>query len=210
MQKRSSFLNVLAPSFLSGFVSVLLSIAVIGVVLTPILFKGSYLEQYGEAVKDNPGDWYATYVQITNELNSSEAIANIAVFCAWAVVGFAMYYLVVSILSLFVNVVSFAHLLGFKNTDKKTLVAEASVHLLIRTLGIIGLALFLIVTLQLLVPAILTIIAAAFSSSLIIGALYILAAGVFIWAILHIIVVFIRIIFLRVRLISWMYDTSDL
>lgn len=209
-EQRSYILRLIAPSYFSGFVSVLLSVSVIAVVLTPFLYKGSYLERYGEVVRLYPGGWGDTYAKIGSQLNTNELVGNIVIFCAWAIVGLAVYSLILAFLSLFINAVTFANLLGFKNTDKKTLIMQTFEKLAVRIFGVVCLALFLVFVFQYLVPLVLTLVAAAFSSPPLIGSLYVLAAGVFLSAALHVVVVLLRTIFLRVRVVSWMYDTSDL
>lgn len=208
--RRSNVLIILAPSFLSGLASVIFSVSVIAAVLTPFLYLGSYLEQYRQAISIYSGNLQETYGRISEQLNSSEVVANIVVFCAWAVVGFAVYYLVLSFLSFFINVVTFTQLLGFKNSDKKSIIIQAFEQLLVRTAGLAALALFLLFAFQVLVPVVPTLLAAALSSPPVLGAVYVLAAAVFLIAGLHVVVVLLRVIFLRIRLIPWMYDTSGL
>ena len=168
----------------------------------PFLYLGEYVEQYRQAIRLYSGTLLQSYERIAGQLNSSELVANLVIFCTWAVVGFAVYYLVLFILSLFIDVMRFAHLLGFKNTDKKTLIVQSFEQLLIRTLGLICLASFLWFALEVIAPVVPTLVAAALSSSPIMGALYLFAAAVFIGMTVHIIVVLLRVIFLRVRLVS--------
>lgn len=199
---RSSSLEVIAPSFMSGMASAIVSISAIGIILMPFLYLGEYVEQYRQAIRLYSGTLLQSYERIAGQLNSSELVANLVIFCTWAVVGFAVYYLVLFILSLFIDVMRFAHLLGFKNTDKKTLIVQSFEQLLIRTLGLICLASFLWFALEVIAPVVPTLVAAALSSSPIMGALYLFAAAVFIGMTVHIIVVLLRVIFLRVRLVS--------
>ncbi len=200
--ERSSSLEILAPSFLSGTVSVIFSVTVISVILMPFLYLGEYIEQYREAIRLYTGSLWQTYERIAHQLNSSELVANIVIFCTWAVIGFAAYYLILLLLSLFIDVMTFAHLLGFKNTDKKTFIAQSFEQLAIRTFGLICLALFVWFAFEILAPVIPTLVAAALSSSPILAALYFLAAAVFLSAAVHVVAVLLRVIFLRVRLIS--------
>lgn len=199
--ERASSLEILAPSFMSGSIAVIFSSTVMAVILIPFVYLGEYLEQYREAIHLYSGTLLETYMRISERLNSSELVANIVVFCGWAVVGFAVYYLVFSLLSLFIDVMTFAQLLGFKNSDKKTLIVQAFEQFAVRTFGIASLALFLWFSFEILAPVVPTLVAAAMSSSPFLGALYILSAAVFLSAALHVVVVLLRVIFLRVRLI---------
>lgn len=210
-ERKPVILKVLAPSFLSGLVSAIFAVSVIAVVLTPFLYEGSgYFAQYGEAIRVYEGTWQEIYSKISSQLNSSELVANVVIFCTWAAVGFAVYFLILSLLSWFIDTVTFANLLGFKNSDKKTIIIQAFEQFALRTFGLICLVLFLVFAFQVLMPAVLVLLAASISSTPVFGALYIIAAVVFLTAAFHVVVVLLRTIFLRVRLISWMYDTSDL
>ena len=201
--ERSTLLDVLAPSFMSGTVSTLVSTTVISIIVTPFLYLGDYVEQYREAVRLYSGTLLRTYMRIAEQLNSSELVANLVIFCTWAVIGFAVYYLVLALLSLFIDVMTFAHLLGFKNTDKKTFIVQSFEQLAIRTFGLVCLALFLWFAFEVLAPVVPTLVAAALSSSPILGALYFLSAAIFVGVAVHVVIVLLRVIFLRVRLISW-------
>lgn len=194
---------------MSGLASLIFSTAIIVAILTPFLEVGTYLEQYRRVITMYSGNLQDTYWRISEQLNSSELVANIVIFCTWAVVGFAVYYLVLALLSVFIDVLTFAHLLGFKNSDKKSIILQACEQLAVRTAGLAALALFMLFAFKVLVPVVPTLLAASLSSPPLWGAVYMLAAGVFLVVGLHIPIVLLRVIFLRVRLISWMYSGSD-
>jgi hypothetical protein len=204
-------LTVLAPSFLSLFVSLIAAVALIAWVLLPFFYRGSYMERYGEVLISARGDRdiFGVYAIISSELNSSDLVGNIAVFCVWAIAGLAIYYLIVSLLSLVMDLVRFAQILGYENSDKKSIVIEAVERLTLRTLGVVGFGMFVAITLQLIVPAILTLVAASFSSLSVMAAVYLIASVVFTMAVLHIVVVLLRVIFLRTRLIFRDYNNVD-
>lgn len=202
-------LKIIAPSFLSGFVSLVSAVGVIAWVLIPFFYVGSYLERYGEVLVKARGGIVDLYAFITNELNSSDLIGNITIFCVWAIVGLAVYYLVVALLSLVIDLIRFADILGYENSDKKSIVTEASERFMLRTVGIVCLGVFAAVVFQLIVPVILTLIAASFSSPPLMAAMYLIASVVFTMAVVHIIVVLLRVIFLRTRLIFRDYDSIN-
>lgn len=202
-------LRIIAPSFLSGLMALLAAAAVIFTVLTPFFYKGSYLEQYGELLQRSKGGPRDIYAFLTRELNSNELVGNIVIFCVWAIVGFALYYLVLSLLSLIVDIVRFANLLGYEKSEKRTIIIEASERLITRIFGVVGLAAFVIVSLEILIPGILTVIAASFSSPLLFSVLYIIASVLFLATIFHVVVVLLRVIFLRTRLIFRIYSSTD-
>jgi hypothetical protein len=203
------FLKILAPSISSGTIAVTLAVSVVVTVLTPYFYKGSYLEQYGEILVKTRGEMNETYAMISRELNSSELVGNIVIFCLWAIMGFAVYYLLLSLLSLVIDVMRFASLLGYGSSNNKSIVMEAGERLALRVLGIVSLGVFLVVVFLVALPAILTLIAASFSSSYVLGAVYLTASVLFLAAIVHIVVVLLRVIFLRTRLIFQPYDSIE-
>jgi hypothetical protein len=209
MSRSARVLKILAPSFSSTTISLLGAVSVVVFVLTPFFYRGSYLEQYGEALVKARGGLNESYTVISQEINSSELVGNIVIFCVWAVVGLAIYYLVLSLLSLVFDVMRFASLLGYGSRDNKSIIMEAGERLALRVLGIVGLGVFTVFALQIAAPAILTLIAASFSSSYVLGALYLIASVLFLTAIVHIVVVLLRVIFLRTRLIFRDYDSVE-
>lgn len=206
---RDRFLYFVAPSFMSGLVTGLIAVIITVTVLTPYLYRGSYLEQYGEVLRRYPGGWTDTFRSISNQLNSNELVANISLFCAWAVVGLAVYYLFLMFLSMMSAVLNFRSLLEIRGANRREIIIGATERLAVRVGGLIGLALFAHVSFAFLVPVILTLIAASFTAPWVWGVLYIGAAVAFLLAALHVAVLLLRLIFLRPRVILWMYQTSD-
>lgn len=205
----AQIMQLLAPSFLSGLIALVGAGLAVATVLTPYMYRGSYMERYAETLRAYDSGWGDTYRQIGDQLNSSEVVANASVFLLWALFGFAFYYLGLSVLSWFINLTTLMRQLGYRHTDKKSLVVLVAERLAVRAAGLLGLALFLGVTFNIFVPAILTVIAAAFSSPWYLGAFYVMAGIVFLAGIIHIVVVLLRIVFLKIRLISWMFEASD-
>ena len=209
MNLLKQFLRLVSPSFLSGTVSLLLAVGIVIAVLSPFLYKGSYLEQYGEAVRSYPGTFMQNYETIATQLNSSETVGNISIFFSWAIVGFTLYYLGLLIISLFINITTFSNILGYKNTDKKSFIRWAFERLAIRVASSFGLIAWASFGFYAVVPVVLTLIAAAYSSSIFMGGVYIIASLVFLAVSFHVSVILLRLVFLRPRIISWMYQPSD-
>lgn len=206
---RDQVLYIISPTFFSGLVASAVSFALVLYVLVPFLYAGSYFEQYINIARNSETSVSSAYSSLSTQLNSSEIVADIVIFSVWAAVGLTIYYTVLALLSLVINLSRLTDLLGYDGDSDKSIAMQFAERLLIRIAGIAGLVIFLWFVLDILAPLCLALIAASFATNIVFGALYIVSATVFLVCSVHVITVLLRIILLRTRLIFSRYSATS-
>lgn len=192
---------LLQPSWLSGLIAGFASLAVVGGMVIVSNYQGSSLQQ--ELFEAKAGQSTASVLgfrTITDNLASNSVVSNLPLFLFWAALGVIVYFFAVSLWEVFGKAEELREELDYVNAPKKHLVRTVILHLLVRLLCLgIWLA-YLQLFLRVILPYVLAaahVAAVNLVSASGIG--YTLLALAMLFVALQAHVVFLRLVWLRLR-----------
>lgn len=191
----------LQPSWLSGLTSLAASIAVAVGTLIFTNYSGSSLRYIVDTQRDKARG-PINYEPLQESFSGSQLISDIPLLIFWMGVGLMAYWFVTSMIKALSSVVELEHEMDYVHVDKHTLIREAFLRLGIRIAVLIVWALYLLLTLHVLLPYVMALALAAKTVSLIAAVLYIMAAILVFTGVLHAHVVLARAFVLRTRVLS--------
>ena len=144
--------KLIQPSQLSMMVCSLTGLVVVGVLLFGLLSKNDIYQQYILSLEESPSGIYGGYEQAKDQINSSKIAADSSVFLVWAIVGMVAYYIVVGLVAVATGVYSFLDHLRYKGINKKSLLHDALLGLLIRIVAAVVLIFLLRLVISEVVP----------------------------------------------------------
>lgn len=189
------------PSWLSSFVVVLASLAVVVWTIVISHYRGSNLRQeLFDARQSGVGISSFDFKNITDNLARNHIISNMPLFLFWAGIGVIVYFFAVSIAGAFGSAVEMERELEYVNAPRQRLIRVAALHTIIRLVMLGGWIVYLQVFLRILLPYSLGAAHVATTSPILSAVVYGALSVVILSASLHIHLIMLRLIFLRTRL----------
>lgn len=195
------FLRLLQPSWYGGLLTLLFSIAVVATLVVPSFYKGSLADIYFETASSQSGI-FTDYDRLSQGIESSNAVGNAAVFVAWALVGLAVYYVVLSLVKAASDSIHFIQLVEYFKVGRRRIVAETLIRLLVRLGAIAGLYIVYKLSIGTLIPYILYFTHKALYVSVLQATLYLVFAFLLLALTVHALIVLVRLLLLRYRIIK--------
>lgn len=191
--------RLLQPSFSSAVLAGMTSLAVVLILLSPSLYRGSDFALYFDSLKNQKNSLAESYEVVSAVVNTSEFAADAAVFFVWMIIGLLAYAIVLSLVKLIISFIRFVREVEYFKADRERIALEALEHLVIRVIAAIGLFGFY----KLLVPYIISYVFIfahrALTGSWLEGMWYVLLMSLVAAACVHIVVILVRMTLLRVR-----------
>lgn len=201
--KYSDSLKIVTPSWVVNIVGVSVGILVTAGIIVQSYYRSSNLsyqvsDVQQRAVIDQQGGLYANITLDSGQAGS--LLDNIPLLLTWAGVGLLVYFLAITVAKLFGEVVTMREELDYVHASRGSLIREAILHMIVRIVAIVGWVLFIQLSIEILVPyAIAAASAAAIGLSFAaVGYVLVAMAMLYLDVLGH--AIFLRLIFLRVRL----------
>lgn len=197
----TAFGELLKPSWLSGLLAVVISLAVVIGAVALLHYNGSdwqqlidHRQQQASAVSTNSGTF-------EDKVNSNAFISSLPLLIFWAGIGMIVYSFIIAITDVFRNVLELKEEMHFVHANRRYLLRQALFHLLLRGIFLLMLVFLVSFTLHTILPY---VIAMAYAGSGGLGWIYnatYLVGGVVIGALtLHLHAVLLRLVVLKPRL----------
>jgi hypothetical protein len=191
----------ITPSWLSGFVACLASLAVVVWTIVISRFRGSNLRQeLFEVHASGAGISSFDFKNVTDNLARNQVISNMPLFLFWAGIGVIVYFFAISIAGAFGKAVNLERELGYVNAPRQRLLRTAALHAILRLVMLGAWIVYLQVFLRILLPYSLGAAHVAATSALLSAVVYAAVSAVILLVSLHMHVVMLRLIFLRTRI----------
>jgi hypothetical protein len=204
-KEQHQILVIFSPSFLSILLSFLVVLAVVGGTIVATVYTTSiapnFIATLNQQASTNKSVAH-TYGTATNFLNGNSAFSDAPLALFWAMVGVGVYATVISMGSLLRSVSETKRETKYKHVDHDAFVRITLVRLLIRLFGIVLAWFVLDGLIKYIFPYTVAAAHVASQGSWVQHISYAIAAALGIMVGLHILVVVIRLIWLRVRLFS--------
>jgi hypothetical protein len=191
---------LITPSWLSGLVSVVTGLAVIGVAALLARFSGSIVEQEVFALHSATAGAAANSRAIATSLSRNRLLDNLPLFAFWAGVGLIVYLFATHIVKAFSRAIELEQEMNYVHTKRQALIRQAMLQALIRLTALLLLIALLLLTFHKVLPSSLQgahALAASFSLPHLAAAL--------VWAVVlaidtSLLTIGLRLLFLRPRL----------
>jgi hypothetical protein len=144
--------QLLAPSSLSLFLSIVLPLLYMVVSVFIFHYSGNYLSQEVFAFHNATAGVDISYQTITTNLSQNRIIGDAPLYIFWGGVGFIVYLFAVRIVSVFSNAVYFEEELTYINSKRRTLIKQAILHVIIRLITLVIWIVLLLLTIHRLLP----------------------------------------------------------
>lgn len=195
---------LLTPSWLSGLVVVIASLAVMVITLVTLNFPGSSLQVLLNDQKSNVQSGLSnTSSTISSNFSSSELISDIPLFILWGCVGLLAYSFATSVVGAFQTAHDFRAELHYTNLNRRQLLIHAWRQLATRIATLVVWFLLIHLTIRIILPY--AVALTQFAGGTVGLANTILNAGVAFVVLtlcLHLHTIVLRLIFLRPRILS--------
>lgn len=191
--------QVLTPSWLSGLVVFVISLAAVGGTIVITNYEVSGLRQEIFEVRNSGAVQGFDYQAITSHLAQNQLISNLPLFLFWAGLGVVVYLLATSLWGSLANAEELREEMEYVNAPRKWILRTLLVHLAVRLVVVLLWAAYLRVFLNVFLPYVLAaahVAATSLSVSSIGYALLALAVG---FVALHAHVTLLRLLLLKVR-----------
>lgn len=191
--------DLLKPSWLSGLVVVVASLAIVFGSVAYLHYSGSSWQlllsnQQQHEVESNS-------VALEQEVTGNVLVSNLPLLVFWAGVGMIVYSFIIALGDIFRNVVELKEEMHYVHANRKSLLGQAILHLVLRAIFLTIWVIYVQYSIHILLPY---VIALAYAGSGDIGLIYnmtYLAGAVVIAAIsLHLHTVLLRLLLLKPRL----------
>jgi hypothetical protein len=149
MELRTTFarvLNLISPSFLSGFVCVLVGLSLTAFVFATTSYHGTQeniqtISINNGEISDNP--LIARYQNFTDSVQDKDLLPNVSFFVFWSALGLAIYYLVAGLITGFQKFHEFKEELSYVHINNRKLITEAVLSIFVRFIAAVILVIFL-------------------------------------------------------------------
>lgn len=196
-----AFLRILQPSWYGGLFTVLFGIVTVAAFFIPLFYEGSGADRYFDSAKLQNTELYYDFNRLSVAVESSDFAGDVAVFVFWALVGLALYYILLSVVGVASNTIRFIQLVEYFKADRKRLEAEALVRLLLRLTAIFGLYLAYDLFISTALPYLIYVTHKALLVTPLLGFLYLLSACLIWILIVHGLVILVRLMLLKYRIL---------
>lgn len=194
-----AYLRILQPSFSSGMLTVLVTLATILILLSPSLYSGSEFARYFDSASITNSSGYEKYQAVSQTVNTSEFAADASVFAVWMVIGLFAYSIASSVAKLVGGFRRFITEVEHFKADRERIAREALVHLVVRVAAIITLYVLYSLFVAYGLAYLFLFAQAALTGSLLVGVWNVLLITLLTAFTVHFSVVLLRITLLRVR-----------
>ena len=198
MENTKKLIEIFKPSQLEILLGVSIGLIAVGGLIYTIFFSSPEVSLYFDYQAENPSGAYATYQQANESVNSSEFAADASVFTFWSSIGLLSYAIVLGIGKMIQNFKQFESDITNRYIDKRAVLRDALLRILVRLIGVVGLYYSLITITSALVPFLLISVQRA-KDELLHVALYIMLAFIVTNLAVYILAIFMRFITLRTR-----------
>ena len=190
---------LLQPSWLSGLIAIIASLATLAVAIVVSNYEGSSLQQELFSARQGGPITSFNFQAVTDNLARNSVISNMPLFLFWAALGVIVYLFATSIWAAFSHAEELREEMEYVNAPRQNLVRTAALHAIVR-LAALGLWIaYLQLFLKVLLPYVLAaahvaavgLSLANFAYSFL--ALFVLFVG------LQVHVIFLRLVLLRLR-----------
>ena len=191
-----------SPSWLSGLITVVVSMAVVIGTFAMMQYNGSQFQLLKDTqeLKSHTVDYDA----LDESLSLKNLVSNSTLFILWAAVGLVAYTFTMSIWRSFRRAVDFEHELDYVHTDRNQMVRHAVYMLVFRLIVLIGWFIYIQFTLHVLLPYVTALaITAAGDYSWLYNILFLAGATGLLALALHLHVVLLRLVLLKPRVFSY-------
>ncbi len=201
LNRRNAFYQMLLPSWLSGLVTVTLSLAVVLGSAALAHYQGSTLQFLVALHNSQNHSVQSSYQTVGNNLSASSFISNVPLFIFWGAVGGVAYLFLSNVVNGLYKAKQLRQEMDYVHADSQALLRQAAIHLVVRLGVLLVWFVHIKLTLHVFLPYILAVTYAGA------GALNLLVTvGYFVLAIsvlavsLHVHVVLLRLLLLRSRM----------
>jgi hypothetical protein len=200
-------LRLLQPSWYGGLFTIIGSIITIATIFIPLFYEGSWADVYFDTAKRNNTGFFSDFSRLSTAIESSDFAGDMAVFVVWALVGLALYYVLLSIAGAASGTFQFLQLITYFKADRNRLGTEAVIRLVIRLTAIVSIyGLYTFFVSDILSYVVIFTRKALFVSPYI-GLLYIAFACILLIVSVHTLVILVRIMLLKYRIFRGAVDT---
>ena len=196
------FIILLTPSWLSGLVAVVASLAVMVTTVMALHFPGSSLQLLLDDHKGNTSPSLSTgSLAVSNNFSSNQLINDIPLFVLWGCVGLLVYSLIISTANTLGGAGELMAELNFTHVKRWRLLGQELGRLLIRVIVLVGWVLFTEITVHTILPYVIALTQFASSAVGVMNTVLDAAlAFVVLTACLHLHVILLRLLMLKPRL----------
>lgn|GEM_PF-1266804 len=196
------FVILLNPSWLSGLVAAIASLAVMMTTVIALHFPGSSLQLLLDDHKGSAAPSLSTgSLTVSNNFSSNQLISDIPLFVLWGCVGLLVYSLIISIANALGGVGELMVELNFTHVRRWRLLGQELSRLLIRIVVLVGWVLFTEITIHTILPYVIALTQFASGAVGIVNTvLDTFLAFVVLTVCLHLHVILLRLLMLKPRL----------
>lgn len=205
MINRDILIRILTPSWYGGLLALILTTVIVGYMVVPSLYAGSQFYQYFSSSDYADAKLTRDFQSVNIAVNTSSFSGDAAIFVIWSLVGLALYYIVLSLLRVGTNTVTFFEILEYFKRDREAIEREALIKLSVRLCGLLSLFVLYRFMMSYVLPYALIFSAKALESSPLLATGYVVAIAGSILLTIHIGVVLLRVILLRPRVFRASY-----
>jgi hypothetical protein len=192
--------QLLAPSWLSGLLSVIVGLAVVAGTVAALHYNGSNIQLLQQTQANQPHAISKNSDSLNDGFTANQFISDIPLLILWAGVGLIAYSLTMQIIKIFTRAVNLEQEMNYVHTDRHQLLRQTLLRFSLRVLILLTWLLYIRFTIHVLVPY---VIALAYAGSGGLGWLadagYLLGATGLMIIGCHLHAIMLRLILLRPR-----------
>ncbi len=200
------FRKLLQPSFMGSLISIATALAIVGTTMYTIVSRTDVFNYYFPDLAGKDIAFYDNYQRVSDAINSNDLVGNGVIFIIWAIIGLALYYIIIGIIVATTDARQFLDHLSYVHTNKVIEWHDALIGLLLRVIAMISLIGFIDLFMTHFLPYCLSLVKNALVETGYVSILDTLQAVVIIALSIHIVVILVRLFLLRVRIFFGKYD----
>lgn len=197
----SAFGVLLKPSWLSGLLAVVVSVAIVAGAVTLLHYNGSSWQQLITEQRQQTSEVSANSTTFENEVTSNVLVSSLPLLVFWAGIGIIVYSFLIAIMDVFRNALELKEEMHYVHANRRVLLQQAVFHLFLRGIFLATWVAYANFTLHAILPY---VIAMSYAGSGGLGWLYnstyLVGAVIIGTACLHLHTILLRLLLLKPRM----------
>ncbi len=192
---------LLSPSWLSGFVAMVASLALVSGASVLLHYNGSSWQLLLTGQRHQVGAIETNFVDFEHKFDTNVLISNLPLFIFWAGIGIIVYYLILAVINALRSVAELEEEMKYVHADRHILLRQALLHLFVRISSLVVWIFYVRFTLHLLLPYTIALsYAGSGDSGWLYDILYLISAVALGAITLHVHTVLLRLLVLKPRI----------